>query len=102
MKHKIMYLERKGAETSGEARIGRTTQTTFSRVIHYNGKQYQPHKDKSVHANYYEVGTGAWFWISHCQKEGMDSLEPRMVTIDDDTQKEYWEKIRRSPDQVGS
>ncbi len=100
MKHKIMYMETKGAEHQGDARVGRITQTTFSRVIHYRGKQYQPHKDKSVHANYYEVGTGAWYWITHCQKDGMDSLEPCTVNIDEDARQEYWEKIRKSPDKA--
>lgn len=101
MKEKIMYLEQKGAETGTEARIGRVKMATFSRIISYKGKQYQPHKARDAHANYYEIGTGTWFWITHCQKDGMDSLEPRTVIVDDDVQQEYWEKIRLQPESVG-
>ncbi len=99
MKQKIMYMEQKGTSTLGEARIGRMTLSKSSAVISYKGKKYHPHKDRATHANYYEEGTGTWYWITHCQKDGMDSLEPCTVHIDDDVQKEYWETIRRTPQQ---
>ncbi|HQR43202.1 MAG TPA: hypothetical protein PLX97_10975 [Gemmatales bacterium] len=100
MKSKILYIERKGTDTPEDARIGRMSIASFSRVITYQGKQYQPHIDRQAHANYYEVGTGNWYWISHCQKDGMDSLLPRTVNIDDDVRQEYWNTIRRQPDQL--
>ncbi len=102
MKNKIMYMEPKGNVAGVEARIGRITVDSYSQVINYRGKLYQPHKDRDAHANYYEIGNGTWYWISHCQKDGMDSIEPRNIVIDDDVQKEYWEKIRRIPESVGT
>ena len=100
MKQKIMYMEQKGTN-SGEARIGRMTLIKASSTITYNGKKYHCHKDRGANANYYEEGSGTWYWFSHCQKDGMDSLEPVTVSIDDDVQKEYWEQIRKTPDLAG-
>ena len=101
MPSRIMYMECKGMEP-GEARIGRVSISQFNHTVHYQGKTYQPHTDRSNKANYYEVGSGVWYWISNCQKDGMDSLEAKTVSIDDDVQKEYWEKVRKSPAQVGT
>lgn len=99
MKSKIMYMERKGDDSSAEARVGRMSIASFSRIISYKGKSYRPFIDRETNANYYDDVSGGWYWFSHCQKEGIDSLDPRTVTIDDDVKKEYWEKIRRIPDQ---
>jgi hypothetical protein len=102
MKNKIMYIEPKGTGQPEAARVGRMTMASFSRVVTYQGKQYHPHVDRDSQANYYEIGTGHWYWISHCQKEGADSLTPRQVNIDDDVQQEYWVKIRRQPEMAGN
>lgn len=102
MSSRIMYMEYKGSDNTGEARIGRVSISSFNHTVHYGDKIYQPHTDRSNKANYYEVGSGAWFWISPCQKQGLDSIEPRKVIIDNDVQEEYWKTIRRAPDQVGT
>jgi hypothetical protein len=101
MPSRIMYMECKGIEP-GEARIARVSISQFNRVISYQGRTYQPHTDRGNRANYYEVGSGTWYWFANCQKDGMDSLEPKTVIIDEDVQKEYWEQVRKCPDKVGT
>ncbi len=102
MDSRIMYIECKGAEAEVKARIGRVTETKFSRHINYRGKSYQPHSDRGNKANYYEVGSGHWYWITTCSKTGLDSLEAQHVEIDDDVQAEYWESIRKNKDSIGT
>jgi hypothetical protein len=102
MEGRIMYMECKGTESEGKARIGRVTETKFSRHINYQGKSYQPHFDRGNKANYYEVGSGQWYWITGANKNGLDSLDAKLVEIDDDVQQEYWESIRNNKESIGT
>lgn len=102
MQSRIMYIECKGPGITGHARIGRVTVTKFSRAINYRGKSYQPHSDRGKKANYYEVETGIWYWITSCRNNGLDTLEPQLIEIDEDVQQEYWLGVRKLPANVGS
>ena len=52
-------------------------------------------------ANFYEVQTGAWYWMSGCRRDGNDVLYAGVIEIDEDVQEEYWRDIRKLPDNVG-
>jgi len=101
MQSRIMYIECKGPGVASHARIGRVTFTRFSRAISYRGKSYQPHADRGKKANYYEVETGIWYWITNCRKNGLDAIDPQLVEIDEDVQQEYWQSVRSLPENIG-
>lgn len=94
-KTRIMYIERKGKEISGPARIGRVTYSKSGQSLYYNGRRF--HKSDGFKANYRDFETKELYWISGCKKLGGDRLYPGTVEIDDDVREEYWSKIRRKP-----
>lgn len=91
MQSRIMYIEDKSGGLTGPARIGRMTFS--SRTLYYRGKAFQ--SLSGYKANYFDVETGAWYWISGCRKDGCDSQYPPIVQIDDDVREEYRTSIRR-------
>ncbi len=101
MKSRIMYIEFKGEELTGEARIGRVSFSKSMRSVHYNGKTFQ--KMNGFKANYYDIETREGYWISGCKKDGTDRLygERLPIHIDEDIQEEYWSKIRNLPEMIG-
>ena len=54
-------------------------------------------------ANYYDLQSGDWYWVSGPKKNGEDRLynERVPVKIDDDAREEYWTKIRDLPERKG-
>lgn len=100
MQTRIMYIERKAGELTGQARIGRVTFSKNRKTLRYRGKQYRSLHGSGFKANYYEVETGEEYWISGCHRDGMDRLygERVPVHIDDDVREEYWTEIRRQPE----
>ena len=48
-------------------------------------------------ANYYNVESGMWYWVSKCRKDGNDALYPATIEIDEDVREEYWTDIRKQP-----
>ncbi len=92
-----MYIELKGDELVGPARIGRVEFSKSGKSIHYKGKTFETLKGRGFKANYFNVGTGEHYWISGCKKDGMDALYPTDVEIDGDVLQEYWTKIRGMP-----
>jgi hypothetical protein len=98
MRSRIMYIEDKGSGLTGPARIGRVTFSKTGRTIYYRGKSFQSLSGQGYKANYSEVDSGAWYWISGCRKDGCDSLYPQVVEVDDDVREEYWVTIRERPD----
>ncbi len=94
-----MYIERKEESLSGPARIGRVSFSKRGRTLHYGGRAFQSLKGGGFKANYFDVETGAWYWISGCKKNGADRLygEGTPVEIDDDVREEYWREIRGAP-----
>ncbi len=104
MKTRIMYIEFKGENLTGTARIGRVKFSKTMKSIHYNGKTFQTLKGMGFKANFFDVETGEYYWISGCRKDGVDRLygERLPIYIDKDIQKEYWTEIRKMPKNVGT
>lgn len=94
-----MYIEDKSQGLVGEAVIGRVTFSKSGSSIHYKGRTFRTLKGYGFKANYFEVGTGAEFWISGCHKDGSDRLYKGgpPVAIDEDVREEYWTEIRGVP-----
>jgi hypothetical protein len=91
-----MYIEDKSGGLTGPARIGRVTFSKTGKTIYYRGRTFQSLKGAGAKANYYDVETGAYFWISGPHKDGADSLYggTHSIEIDEDVSDEYWRTIR--------
>jgi len=85
---------------TGPARIGRVTFSKTGKTLIYGGREFQSLKGQGFKANYFDVETGAKFWISGCRKDGADRLygERVPVEIDAEVRHEYWTSIRGMPD----
>ena len=97
-KNRIMYIEFKGDNLVGPARIGRVTFSKSGKSIHYKGKTFETLKGSGYKANYFDVETGERYWISGCKKDGTDGLYTTSVEIDEDVRAEYWSEIRGKPE----
>ncbi|MGL4462164.1 MAG: 1-deoxy-D-xylulose-5-phosphate synthase [Planctomycetia bacterium] len=96
MKTRIMYIEDKSADgINGPGRIGSVTLSKTGATLYYAGRSFRSLKGYGFKANYYDVASGAEFWISGPRKDGRDRLYGGTVEIDDDAREEYWTKIRR-------
>lgn len=93
-KTRIMYIERKAGNLTGQARIGRVTYSKTGKAIYYRGKEFI--RIRGFKANYLEVGTREEYWISGPRRDGLDALYATNVPpeIDDDVREEYWTRIR--------
>ena len=102
MKSRIMYIEDKSSGLVGPARIGRVTFSKTGRSIYYQGRTFQSLKGLGFKANYYDLETGAHFWISGPKRAGGDALYGGCtpIEIDEDVREEYWRDIRRQPERV--
>lgn len=92
----IMYIEAKHGLT-GPARIGRVRFSKTGKTVYYAGRKFQSLKGAGYKANFCDVVTGQWYWISKCRKDGQDALYPGIVEIDEDVREEYWLTIRKKP-----
>jgi hypothetical protein len=99
-KSRIMYIERKGGQLTGEARIGRVTYSKSGRSLYYGGRSFRSLDGQGFKANYYCVETDDEYWISGCKRDGSDRLygERVPIHIDVDAMEEYWTDIRRKPE----
>lgn len=88
---KIMYIEDKSSGLEGEARIGRVYLSKTGKTLYYNGRKFRSQKGSGFKSNYYNVDTGAEFWISGPRKDRNDRLYGgnRGVEIDEDVRHEY-------------
>lgn len=93
----IMYIEMKPG-LAGPARIGRVKFSKTRKTIYYDGKKLQSLKGSGYKANYYNVETAMWYWVSKCRRDGNDTLYPGTIEIDDDVREEYWTEIRQQPE----
>jgi hypothetical protein len=98
MNPKIMYVEYKGDGLAGSAWITRVSFSKTGKSIYFDGRTLETLDGRGYKANYFDVATGARYWISGPRKDGKDSLYPNTVEIDDDVREEYWLKIRKRPD----
>ena len=92
-----MYIEDKSNGLTGPARIGRVHFSRSGQSVYYAGRTFQTLAGRGFKANYFDVETGAEFWISGCKKRGGDRLYGGLTHIDDDIREEYWTQIRRQP-----
>ena len=96
-KSRIMYIEDKTEGLNGPARIGRVTLSKSGQSLHYGGRTFQSLGGQGFKANYFDIETGARFWISGPRKDGRDRLyesSSKPVVIDADVKEEYWTEIR--------
>src|SRR5262245_39509344 len=100
MSHKtrVMYIEYKGDDISGPARIGRVTFSKTGKTLYYRGKRFASLNGSGFKANYFDEETGEKYWISGCRKDGADALYSNTIEIDEDVRDEYWAEIRRRPE----
>jgi len=97
-KTRIMYIENKGDELTGPARIGRVTINRTGRTLRY-GKQEFRRTGSGYKYNHIEVETGTYYWVSGPKKNGGDRLYgSQPVEIDEDVREEYWTQIRGEPE----
>lgn len=98
-KTRIMYIEYKGADLVGPARIGRVEFSKTGRTLYYRGRKFQSLKGLGFKANYRDVETGEEYWISGPRRDGADRLYGERVEteIDEDVSEEYWTEIRGRP-----
>ena len=92
-----MYIECKSDGLSGPARIGRVTFSKTGKTLYYAGRQFLTLSGRGYKANYFDVESGAEYWISGSKKRGGDRLYPGLIDIDDDVREEYWSTIRGMP-----
>jgi len=100
MKTRIMYIEKKAENLTGEARIGRVSFSKSGKSIYYNGLRFETLKGDGFKSNYFEIESGEDYWISGCKKNGEDRLygESTPIYIDEDVREEYWFTIRNKPE----
>jgi len=58
MKTRIMYIECKGNEISGPARIGRVTFSKSDKSLYYQGRRFHTLSGGGFKANYFDCETG--------------------------------------------
>ncbi len=97
-----MYIENKGDGLSGPARIGRVSFSKSGRTLYYGGRSFRSLKGAGFKANYFDVESGEYYWISGPKRDGSDRLygERSPVEIDEDARVEYWTDVRQAPNRV--
>jgi hypothetical protein len=95
-----MYIEYKGDELTGPAKIGRVTFSKTGDTLYYEGKAFRSLKGGGFKANYFDVETSEQYWISGPKKNGEDALYAANISteIDEDVREEYWTEIRKKPE----
>jgi hypothetical protein len=88
---RLMYIEDKSHGLDGDARIGRVYFSKTGKTLYYRGRKFQSLKGSGFKANFFEVGSGAHFWISGPRKDRDDRLYGGSggVEIDEDVLEEY-------------
>ncbi len=98
-KTRIMYIEYKGDNgIVGYARIGRVTIFNKGKSLRYQHQKFSTLRGRAFKSNYFDIGTGKYYWISGCRKDGRDALYPTTAEIDEDVREEYWTEIRNKPE----
>ncbi|MGB8814163.1 MAG: 1-deoxy-D-xylulose-5-phosphate synthase, partial [Paracoccaceae bacterium] len=75
----------------GPAHIGRVFFSKSGLTLYYKGRSYQSLKGRGFKANYFEVETGDYYWISGPRKDRSDRLYGGStgVIVDDDAREDY-------------
>jgi hypothetical protein len=100
---RIMHIKCKDGALTGDARIGRVRFSKTRRTLYYGDQQLRRLPYGGFKANYYDVATGADYWVSGPKRDGGDRLygERVPVHVDEDVREEYWISVRGRPDRVG-
>ena len=94
---RIMWIEFKGDELAGPAKIGWVIVRDKGKRLDYGNQSFRTLRGSGFKANYYDIETREKYWISGCRKDGRDALYNTEVEIDEDALEEYWLNIRREP-----
>jgi hypothetical protein len=99
-KTRIMYIEDKSGGLVGPARIGRVSFSKSGRTLYYRGLKFQSLKG-GYKSNYYDVESGAEYWISGPKRNGQDGLYGAGgAEIDANCRSEYWSAVRGQPERA--
>ena len=87
----IKYIEKKLNGQDGPATIGRVYFSKSGKTLYYKGQRLQSLKGSGDKANYFDVETGDYYWISSPKKDQNNRLTGgnRGVTIDSDVKEAY-------------
>jgi hypothetical protein len=94
IKTRIMYIQR----GTSPGRIGRVRFSKSGRTLYYDELTLESLAGRGYKANYFDLATGATYWVSGPRKDGQDTLYPGRVEVDADVLVEYWRDIRQQPD----
>src|SRR5688572_14719120 len=94
MKSRIMYIEQ-GGPLIGPGRIGRVTFSKSGRTVYYAGRSLASLGGSGYKVNHFDEQTRERFWISGPREDGLDTLYPGLVEINEDARLEYWTEIRK-------
>lgn len=100
MQARIMYIECKAGQLTGEARVGLVRFSKTGKTLYYRNQSFQSLKGRGFKANFCDRETGEEYWISGCKTDGSsDRLygERVPVEIDEDIRERYWSEIRHQP-----
>jgi hypothetical protein len=95
---RVMWIEYKGKEIVGPARIGWVTVRDKGKRLDYRGQSFRSLRGRGFKSNYYDLKTREKYWITGCRKDGANALYNTDVEIDEDALEEYWVNIRKKPD----
>ncbi len=94
---RIMWIEYKGDEIVGPARIGWVEVKERGKKLVYRDQVFRSLRGRGFKSNYYDSSTNEEYWISGCRKDGRDALYSTEVQVDEDALEEYWLHIRNEP-----
>jgi len=99
MQSRIMYIERKAGQLTGEARIGLVRYSRTGRTLYYRNLVLRSLNGRGFKSNFRDVETDEEYWVSGCKKDGSNRLyaERVPVEIDEDIRETYWTEIRNQP-----
>jgi len=73
MKNRLIYVEQKsGGDDYGLAWIGIAGSSKTGSTIYSNGKAFKSLKGSGIGANYFDIESGAEYWISGVKKNNQD------------------------------
>jgi hypothetical protein len=96
---RLMFIEEKGGNLSGEGRMGWVDMSRSCRTYRYAGRELL-RIGGGYKYNALDVESGTEFWVSGPHRDGADMLYGGVVAIDEDARVEYWTTVRNCPDRV--
>jgi hypothetical protein len=92
-----MWIEYKGEDIVGPARIGWVEVKDKGKKLIYRDQSFRSLKGRGFKSNYYDVATKEEYWITGCRRDGRNALYSTEVEVDEDVLDEYWQRIRNEP-----